>query len=112
MIGFADPHIGRALAAMHADPTRAWTVELLAREAGLSRSGFANRFSAMLGITPMDYLKRWRMQIARALLATQGASVAEAAEQAGYRSEAAFSRAFKSETGYAPSAYRSLQRKR
>ncbi|MEL6284181.1 MAG: AraC family transcriptional regulator [Pseudomonadota bacterium] len=112
LIGFADPHIGRALAAMHADPTRAWTVELLAREAGLSRSGFANRFSAMLGITPMDYLKRWRMQIARALLATQGASVAEAAEQAGYRSEAAFSRAFKSETGYAPSAYRSLQRKR
>ncbi|MEO0823643.1 MAG: AraC family transcriptional regulator [Pseudomonadota bacterium] len=112
LAGFADPQIGRALAAIHADPARPWTVELMAREAGMSRSSYASRFAAMLGVTPIEYLKRWRIQIARDALSSRGVSVAEAAEVAGYTSEAAFSRAFKAETGQAPSALRAISHRK
>ncbi|MCL5778071.1 AraC family transcriptional regulator [Limibaculum sp. FT325] len=104
--GFADPHLGRALAAFHRDPASAWTVEGLAREAGLSRTGFAERFAARLGVTPMAYVTSWRMQIAREALARRGLSVAAAAEVVGYASESAFSRAFKKEIGVSPAAFR------
>ncbi|MCV6584816.1 MAG: AraC family transcriptional regulator [Marinibacterium sp.] len=106
--GFADPHLSRALSAFHADPARSWSVEDLAREAGLSRTGFAVMFSDKMGLTPMHYLTAWRMQIARQALERPGPSIAEVAVQVGYRSESAFSRVFKKEVGITPAAYRGL----
>jgi len=106
LAGFADPHLSRALAAFHRTPAAEWTVAALARESGLSRTGFAERFVARLGVTPMSYVTAWRMQIAREALADRGFSVAEAAEASGYASESAFSRAFKKEIGVSPAAYR------
>lgn len=104
--GFADPHLSRALSAFHRQPASDWSVEKLAREAALSRTGFAERFAARLGVTPMAYVTAWRMQIAREALATRGFSVAEAAEVSGYASESAFSRVFKKEIGLSPAAFR------
>ncbi len=104
--GFVDPHLSRALTAFHQNPARVWSVEDLARTAGLSRTGFAQQFSQKMGVTPLQYLTSWRMQIARQALAENKASVAEAAELAGYASEAAFSRVFKKEVGLPPAAYR------
>lgn len=104
--GFADPNISRALTAFHRKPASEWTVESLAREAGLSRTGFAERFAARIGVTPMSYVTSWRMQIAREALATRGLSVAETAEISGYASESSFSRVFKKEIGFSPAAFR------
>ncbi|MCB1479277.1 MAG: AraC family transcriptional regulator [Rhodobiaceae bacterium] len=104
--GFADPHLSQALTAFHRAPAKDWTVATLAREAGLSRTGFAGRFTERLGVTPMNYVTSWRMQIAREALATRGLSVAEAAEISGYASESAFSRVFKKEVGISPAAFR------
>ena len=104
--GFADPNVGRALTAFHRRPASEWTVEKLAREAGLSRTGFAERFTTRIGVTPMSYVTSWRMQIAREALANGGLSVAETAELAGYASESSFSRVFKKEFGHSPAAYR------
>ena len=78
----------------------------LAREAGLSRTGFAERFTQRLGVTPMAYVTSWRMQVAREALANRRLSIGEAAEEAGYASESAFSRVFKKEIGVPPSAVR------
>lgn len=103
---FADPHLARALTAFHRAPAEDWSVARLAREAGLSRTGFAERFSARLGVTPMSYVTSWRMQIAREALATRGLSVAEAAEVSGYASESAFSRVFRKEIGMPPATFR------
>ncbi|BCH32810.1 AraC family transcriptional regulator [Mesorhizobium sp. L-8-10] len=104
--GFADPHLARALTAFHRQPAADWTVAALAREAGLSRTGFAERFTTRLGVTPMGYVTSWRMQIAREALTTRGLSVAEAAEVSGYASESAFSRVFRKEIGLPPAAFR------
>ena len=109
---FADPHLARALAAFHRAPAGDWTVARLAREAGLSRTGFAERFSARLGVTPMGYVTSWRMQIAREALSTRGLSVAEAAEVSGYASESAFSRVFRKEIGLPPAAFRQSRMER
>ena len=102
-----DPVAGRALALLHGDPSREWTLEVLARETGVSRTLLAERFSATTGEPPMQYLKRWRMQIAAGLLAGTEAKVAQVALRVGYASEAAFSRAFKKEVGVPPSRWRS-----
>lgn len=104
---FEDPVIGRALVLLHESPARAWTVETLAREVGLSRSRFAEQFTALLGIGPMGYLADWRLQRALALLEEAGASVREAARRTGYLSAAAFSRAFARKFGRPPSEARS-----
>ena len=106
--GFADANISRALNAFHKAPAKHWTVDELAREAALSRTSFAVRFSEKLGLTPMQYVTSWRVQLARDALLTKNASVAEAADQAGYSSEAAFSRVFKKEMGLSPAKYREL----
>lgn len=100
-----DPHIGRALAAMHRDPGRDWTLESLAGVAGQSRSIFAERFSALLGEGAARYLTRLRMQLSRELLG-QNMSVAEVASRLGYESEASFARAFKRITGVSPGIVR------
>lgn len=106
LAGFADPQLARALTAFHADIQRDWTVEGLARIAGLSRTGFSTQFSAKMGLTPMQYLTTWRMQIACQELMTERTNVAEVAAHVGYASESAFSRVFKKEVGVAPSVYR------
>jgi AraC-like DNA-binding protein len=99
-----DPEIGRALALIHRDPSHPWTVASLAREVAMSRSAFAARFTALLGEPAMQYLTRYRMQIAVNALRDDGATVAELATRLGYRSQAAFARAFKREVGIAPGA--------
>lgn len=101
-----DVPIGRALALLHEDPSRAWTVDSLAQEVALSRSLLAQRFSALVGESPMQYLLRWRLALAARTLRASGDSIARVAERSGYQTEAAFSRAFKREFGLPPSAWR------
>jgi AraC-like DNA-binding protein len=87
-------------------PTEAWTLDGLARGVGLSRSVFAERFTAMMNAPPMHYLSNWRLQLAARLLEAQGTSIAQAAAAVGYESEAAFNRAFKKLVGLPPGAWR------
>jgi AraC-like DNA-binding protein len=105
LAGLRDPVVGQALAALHAEPAGAWTVERLARQVGVSRSVLAERFTEMADHPPMQYLALWRMQLASRLLA-DGGHVAEVAAAVGYESEAAFSRAFKKLVGEAPGTWR------
>lgn len=106
LAGLRDPQIGRALRLLHADPARAWTLAELAREAGVSRTVLAERFTACLGLPPMSYLTSWRMQLAATRLSGGAETLAQVAHSIGYESEAAFSRAFKRNTGLAPSTWR------
>ncbi|WP_241386930.1 AraC family transcriptional regulator [Rhodococcus sp. CH91] len=103
-----DPHIGRALAAVHRAPERPWTLSSLARESSMSRSAFATRFTALVGESAMQYVTRWRMETAVEALRA-GATVAEVAARSGYDSEAAFARAFKRTTGSTPGSVRRLR---
>jgi AraC-like DNA-binding protein len=104
-----DPTVGRALRLLHQEPGRAWTVDELARQAGLSRSVLSERFTQLLGLAPIQYLTRWRMQVAARLLTDAVAKVSAVALEVGYDSEAAFSRAFKKAVGVAPAAWRDRQ---
>jgi len=106
LAGLRDRFVGRALALMHAEPSRAWTVDELAERVGLSRSALADRFAQLLGVPPMQYLTRWRLQLAADLLRGGKRSVAQIAAEVGYESEAAFNRAFKREHGASPGAWR------
>jgi AraC-like DNA-binding protein len=105
-----DPQIGRALSLIHGDPARAWSVASLADELAMSRSSFAARFTELVGEPAMQYVTRWRMQVATSSLQEEGATVAELANRLGYRSEAAFARAFKRVVGNAPGAVKLTQR--
>ena len=96
------PRLHPALSAMLSEPERPWTVAELARKAHLSRSGFAQRFREAVGRGPIDLLTEWRMHHAQHLLNHEGACVPDVAERCGYRSEAAFARAFKRVMGYGP----------
>lgn len=107
--GLRDRHVGRALSAIHDQAARAWTLEDLGREAGLSRSALHERFVRFVGQPPMQYLASWRMQLAANLLRTSHANVASIALDVGYDSEAAFTRAFKRNTGWTPSGWRREQ---
>ncbi|HMD36324.1 MAG TPA: AraC family transcriptional regulator [Vicinamibacterales bacterium] len=106
LAGLRDPSIGRALTALHREPARAWTLESLSRAAGLSRSALAERFTALVGQPPMQYLTHWRMQLAATDLMTGIDGVAAVADRVGYESEAAFSRAFKKNVGVPPGQWR------
>lgn len=106
LAGLRDEVIGRTLSVLHDRPAHPWALENLAKEVGLSRSMLAERFHSYVGTPPMQYLARWRMQLAASLLAGTSATLAEVAERVGYGSEAAFSRAFKRLVGVAPSAWR------
>ena len=99
-------HTARALARIHEAPERAWTLEALAREAGMSRAAFARNFSASVGEPPHSYLTRWRMGIAAQLLETTDLRLSEIASRVGYRSEFSFGRAFKLARGVSPIQYR------
>ena len=101
-----DPRLGRALGCMHGEPERSWSVDALAREAGMSRSAFFTLFSDRVGETPAAYLLRWRMALARGRLRRGSDGLAQVAEAVGYGSEAAFSRAFKRHVGESPSKWR------
>jgi len=101
-----DRHIGRALALIHREPARPWTLATLASELAMSRSAFAARFTELVGEPAMQYVARWRMHLAEHALRTEGATVGELADRYGYRSEAAFARAFKRVTGVAPGGVR------
>lgn len=97
-----DERIARALAALHRAPGTDWRVETLARAAGMSRTVFADRFTTLLGVTPMHYLAAWRMHLAEGMLCDQRCSVAQVAERLGYQTEAAFRRAFRRVRGIGP----------
>jgi AraC-like DNA-binding protein len=102
----ADPALAHALRLLHGEPARAWTVEGLAREVGLSRAALARRFTAALGVPPLQYLTSWRMELAGELLGEPGQGLAAVARAVGYGSEFAFSAAFKRERGVSPTVYR------
>ncbi len=104
--GLRDQFVGRALSALHRSPARDWTIETLARDVGLSRSALAERFTQYVGQPPMQYLTHWRMQLAANQLLSGRDGVAAIAEEVGYESEAAFSRAFKKVVGVPPSQWR------
>jgi AraC-like DNA-binding protein len=106
LAGLRDRHVGVALKLMHGRPADDWTLDALAREVGLSRSAFAERFSELMGVPPITYLGHWRLQCAARLLEAQGVSIAQAAAEVGYESEAAFNRAFKKQVGVPPGAWR------
>ena len=111
LAGLRDPMVGRALALLHGRAAEAWTLARLAREVGVSRSTLAERFTALVGQSPMRYLGHWRMQLAARLLAEGAAKLHAVALEVGYDSEAAFSRAFKRMVGSAPAAWRRRSRK-
>jgi len=103
--GLADPRLAAALRCMHAAPDRSWGVAELAREAGLSRSAFFTRFSRIVGLPPMEYLKTWRMALAKKYLREGQGTVAEIAARVGYGSGSAFSVAFTKQVGRPPAHF-------
>ena len=106
LAGLRDRFVGRALALMHEQPARDWSVDELGRHVGLSRSALHERFVHLIGVPPMQYLAQWRMQAAACLLLETRATVAAIALDVGYDSEAAFARAFKRLVGKPPAAWR------
>jgi len=101
-----DPQIAAALAAIHRDPSRHWSVATLADEAGMSRSSFASRFTSLLGVPPLTYLNDWRLHLAAGLLKRGHLAVSQVAERTGYASGTSFSKAFKRRFALAPGQYR------
>jgi AraC-like DNA-binding protein len=106
LAGLRDRFVGKTLALIHSKPAHPWTVDELAGAVGLSRSALADRFTALVGQPPMQYLTRWRLQLAANLLRSGARNVASVAADVGYDSEAAFNRAFKRELGVTPAAWR------
>jgi AraC-like DNA-binding protein len=111
LAGLRDPTISAALRAMHMQVRNGWTVADLARKAGMSRSAFAARFCGTMGCGPMEYLLRWRMNLAQDALSRNDASLEQVAQDIGYGSASAFSTAFRKRTGCAPGAYARLRRR-
>lgn len=110
LAGLRDSLVGHALALLHDRPSDKWTLERLAKEIGTSRSALADRFTHLVGLPPMRYLTRWRMQLAARMLSDGAAKVSSVALDVGYESEAAFSRAFKKTVGSSPATWRRVRR--
>jgi len=108
LAGLADPQIAACLEALHQDPSRDWSVATLAKAAGASRSVFAQRFCAVVGLPPMQYLLKWRMALAKEMI-SQGVSISEIAFACGYQSASGFSVAFARHVGCPPSHLRPTQ---
>lgn len=106
LAGLRDAHVGAALRLVHARPATQWKLEQLAHEVGLSRTAFAGRFASFVGMSPMQYVARWRLQLASRMLEQPGVSIAEAGAEVGYDSEASFNRAFKKGMGMPPGEWR------
>lgn len=102
----ADGSVAAALEAIHADPSRQWTVASLGEVAGLSRSAFARRFTDLVGQPPLAYLTSWRLTLAARLLSDTDAPLSSVARQVGYASEFAFAAAFKRDFGTPPGRFR------
>jgi AraC-like DNA-binding protein len=102
----ADPQIGKSLDAMHRAIEKPWTLAALAREAGMSRSAFAARFKTVLGETPLEYLRRWRMETAGRLLRDRKTKLYGVAKAVGYQGHASFTRAFQRVFGVTPESWR------
>jgi AraC-like DNA-binding protein len=103
--GLGDTRLGAAIREMHRDPAYGWNVEELAKKAALSRSGFFDRFTRLVGVPPMEYLLGWRMALAKDFLRKDEMSLAEVAERIGYSSASTFSTAFSKHVGEPPSRY-------
>ncbi len=101
-----DPYVGKALRLLHEWPMRPWTVDALAHAVAISRSGLAQRFTRLLGESPMKYLSEWRMHLAKEMLRDRGDNIQAIAERIGYESQPAFNRAFKKATGFPPAVWR------
>lgn len=109
LAGVGDRIVGAALDALHKRPAYAWTLEELAAAAATSRSVLAERFQQLVGSSPMHYLTQWRMLLAANLLSGSNAPLARIAEDVGYQTDTAFSRAFRREFGVPPAAWRRKQ---
>jgi AraC-like DNA-binding protein len=107
LAALGDEVVGPVLRAMHSSPQRAWTLPLLAKEAGVARTTLATRFARLVGVPPLTYLTEWRMALAADLLAESSATVAAVARQVGYADAFGFSAAFKRVHGFSPSECRS-----
>jgi len=105
LVGLADPLLARALRRLHNNVAHPWSVEELAREAGLSRSAFSERFSHKVGVPPMQYLIDWRIALAKAMLQRDAPPLEAVAAAIGYQSASAFSTAFRREVGSPPSHF-------
>lgn len=105
LFALADKQMGAAIDHMHADPAHRWTLQELAERVGMSRTAFAVKFKATVGVSPMDYLTRWRMLLAADGLANSGRSLSAIAASLGYESESAFGAAFKRVMGCSPRQY-------
>lgn len=109
LVGVGDRIVGAALNSLHKNPAHAWTLEELAREANTSRSVLAERFQNLVGNSPMQYLTQWRMLLAANILRRSNVPLARVAEEVGYQTDTAFSRAFRREFGLPPVAWRRNQ---
>lgn len=105
LAGLRDSRLAAALRVIHTQTAQPWTLVSLARVSGMSRSAFADRFSRIIGMTPLNYLLQWRLALAKNLLATKQVSVAETALAVGYESASGFSTAFSRETGQSPKEF-------
>lgn len=112
LLALADKQIGAAITAMHADPARPWTLPGLARHVGMSRTTFAVSFKRKVGLSPIDYLIRWRMLLAGDRLSNTQQSIAAIASSLGYETESAFGAAFKRTMGSSPRQYSRSETKR
>ena len=106
--GLSDARLAEAIRHIHADPARPWTMAEIARESGLSRSAFFNRFTRNVGVPPMEYLLAWRMAMAKDMLRRERIDIAEVAERVGYGSASTFSTAFSRHVGQPPGRYARL----
>lgn len=104
LAGLADPRLARAINAIHAQPAKAWTLETLAREAGMSRARFAVRFRDTVGMTPGQYCSEWRLGLAESLL-RRGKPVNVVADEVGYANASALSRVFAARRGVPPTTW-------
>jgi transcriptional regulator GlxA family with amidase domain len=106
LVALKDRHVSAALALMHGQPARPWTLEMLAERIGASRSILGERFTRLMGQAPMQYLSQWRLHLAADALASSDSATKRIAIDAGFASTAAFSRAFKREFGVPPARWR------
>ncbi len=106
LAGLADIRLARAITAVHRFPDKRWTVQLLAGEAGMSRTAFNLFFRETVGCTPGEYLMQWRMRLACRWLETSHVMVGQIVDRLGYQSETAFFRAFRRQIGMSPGQYR------